>query len=114
MSTTRQSIASAERTPEYERVPLSEIIGRHNIKSIHRAADLFPMYSDEDFQLACQDVAANGFIQSVKVTRDRVLLDGRNRLQIGYALELDPVIEVISPADPVAYIVSSNIVRRDL
>jgi hypothetical protein len=36
------------------------------------------------------------------VTSDGVFLDGRNRIQVGCALELDPVIEKIDPLDPAA------------
>lgn len=48
------------------------------------------------------------------MTSDGVFLDGRNRIQVGCALELDPVIEKIDPLDPAAYIISENIIRRHL
>ena len=98
----------------YKRSELKEILGKFGIKSVHPVADLFPIYSDEEFQAACQDVEKNGFHNSVKVTKEGVLLDGRNRIQIGYAIEKDPPLERMDIADPIAYIISENIIRRHL
>jgi hypothetical protein len=54
-------------------------------------------------------VAAGGFLHS-----NGILLEGRNRLQIGAALELDRPIERFDLVDPVAYILSENVVRGHL
>ena len=98
----------------YKRKALNGILGKLGIRSVHPVADLFPMYSDEEFQIACLDVEKNGFTNSIKVTKEGVLLDGRNRVQIGIAIGKDPTIELINPHDPASYIISENIIRRHL
>jgi hypothetical protein len=98
----------------YQRAPLEEIIGHYGIAGVHPAADLVPMSTDEEFQAGCRDVKARGFLHPVKVTNKNLLIDGRNRLQIGWALGLDPALERFNPSDPIAYVLSENVVRRHL
>jgi hypothetical protein len=98
----------------YQRIPLEQIIGHYGIAGVHPAAELVPMSSDEEFQAACRDVKAYGFLHPVKITGENLLIDGRNRLQIGWALELDPPMERYNPSDPIAYVLSENVVRRHL
>jgi hypothetical protein len=62
----------------------------------------------------CLDVAQKGFVRPVLIDHDKMLIDGRNRLQVGWALELDPSIEEVNLEDVFAYVLSENIARRQL
>jgi hypothetical protein len=99
---------------DYQRVPLEEIIGHYGIAGVHPAAELLPMMSDEEFQIMCVDVAQKDFLRPVLIGRDKMLIDGRNRLQVEWALELDPSIEEVSLEDVLGYVLSENVVRRHL
>jgi len=98
----------------HQRAPLEKILAHYNIVGIHPAAKLIPIASDEEFQTMCADVAANGFLHSVRIDRNNLLLDGGTRLQVGWALQLDPPIERINPPDVLSYVLSENIIRRHL
>jgi hypothetical protein len=106
--------SSSEEPAPYERAPLREIIAHHGIKGIHPAADLLPLMSDGVFQSVCLDVKAQGFLEPVEITEDDLLLDGRNRIQVGQALGIDPPIRRVNPPDPVAYVIGKNVSRRHL
>jgi protein gp37 len=99
---------------QFERAALDDIIAKYGIKGVHPAADLLPMMSNEAFQAICFDVKAQGFLESIQITNEDLLIDGRNRLQVGWALQLDPPIERFNPTDAVAYVVGKNITRRHL
>src|SRR5260370_26514112 len=101
-------------TPKYKRTPLSEIIGNYGIAGVHPAAALLPMLSDQEFQSMCEDVDAQGFLHPVRIDDDAMLIDGRNRIQVGWALGKDPSIERFNPIDVFAYVISENIARRHL
>jgi hypothetical protein len=105
----------SQETENFPRVPLEQIIAAHHtIKGIHPAADLLPLMSDEVFHAVCLDVKAQGFLEPVEITQDDLLLDGRNRIQIGQTLGIDPPIRRVNPPDPVAYVIGKNVSRRHL
>jgi hypothetical protein len=106
--------SGSEESESFGRRPLEEIISDFGISGVHPAADLVPMSTDEEFQIGCHDVKVHGFLHAVKVTDENLLLDGRNRLQIASAISLDPPIERFNPSDPIAYVLSENVVRRHL
>jgi hypothetical protein len=110
-----QAVAgAAQPMSNYQRVPLQKIIAKYGIKGLHPDADLFPMLSDEEFQAMCADVAQNGFLYPIKITDSGLLVDGRNRLQVAWAIGKDPDIERCNPPNVWAYIISINVVRRHL
>ena len=80
---------------------------------IHAYADAFPMLPDEDLDALAADIAANGQRHPILLSRDGVLLDGRNRLAACQRAGVEPVFDVFD-GDPVALIVSENMQRRDL
>lgn len=98
----------------YDRVPIDELVGKYDIIGVHPAADLLPMMTDDEFQSLCTDVEAQGFLHPVRVDDGNLLIDGRNRLQVGWALGLDPTISHYQPVDTVAYVISENVERRHL
>ena len=80
---------------------------------VHPYADAFPMLPDDDLDALAADIAAHGQRHPILLTRDGVLVDGRNRLAACVRAKVDPVFAVFD-GDPVALIVSENLQRRDL
>lgn len=81
---------------------------------IHPYADKYPMLSDEGIEALAYDIIANGLIEPITTTPDgTVILDGRNRLRACDLAGVEPVF-VVHDGDPVAFIISANLQRRDL
>jgi hypothetical protein len=95
-----------------------------NALPAHPAAKEFVAPTPTDLKKLADDIAANGLQNKVKIQwRDgvRILLDGRSRLDAlemnGRTIDLDDtsIFEVVAEIiDPVAYIISANILRRHL
>lgn len=85
-----------------------------SINGIHPAANLLPMMSQEDFENLKIDADQNGFIRPVRIDKDGMVIDGRNRLAVSIAIEKDVPIERFTPSDPIQYVVSENLSRRHL
>jgi hypothetical protein len=100
---------------------------------VHPAADVFPMMSDEELRVLGEDIKAHGlreplafcWIETPK--RQRLLCDGRNRLEAmeRQGIPLPDSVSVrngshrvtaqnVIEGDPVAYIIRKNIHRRHL
>ena len=82
----------------------------------HPAAAIFPLLAGAELQALAEDIRAHGLREPGKVDADGLLLDGRNRQA---ACELAGVAFTTVPAelngdDPVAYVVSLNVKRRNL
>jgi hypothetical protein len=78
----------------------------------HPAADVLPLAKDEEFQEMCADVKANGSLNPVRANDENLLIDGCARLQVGWALGLDPAIIRFNPPDVLAYVFSENLYRQ--
>lgn len=81
---------------------------------VHPAAELFPIMSDEEIGQLAEDIKANGLIHPLVLDSDGQLVDGRNRLKACKLIDIEPVFETLNGQDPVAYIVSANLNRRNL
>jgi hypothetical protein len=110
----RPEAPSPKESDRYQRAPLQEIIGHYGIAGIHPAAELLPEIGDEEFQQMCCDIKTNGLLHPPSINDEQILLDGRTRLQLAWALGLDFKFEQLNPPDELAYIVSENIRRRHL
>jgi hypothetical protein len=91
---------------------------RKTYKKVHPFTDKFDMMSAEELYALGADIKANGLREPITVDGDRTLLDGRNRLA---AMELAGVEktggwwhEDVHDGDPIAFIISKNILRRHL
>ena len=93
---------------------LEKAVELYELKGIHPAANIVPMMDEEQYQALVEDVRANGFLNPIKITKEGLLIDGRNRICASIDIELDAPIEEYSPVDPVQYIVSENVKRRHL
>jgi len=81
---------------------------------VHPAADIFPIMSDEELKDLAADIEANGLIHPVIVDADDQVIDGRNRLAACKLAGVKPTFEKLNGQDPLAYIVSANLARRNL
>ena len=91
--------------------PLSKIIGKYGINSIHPFLECFPLLSNEEFREFCEDVADHGFLNPIAVTSDGILIDGQIRLEVAEATGVPLKIEQIDPPDILAFIIGRNILR---
>src|SRR5215831_9170939 len=81
---------------------------------IHHAADLFPMMPDEELQELAADIAANLLMHPIVIDDEEQVIDGRNRLAACRIAGVEPRFEQLNGRDPLAYIVSVNLARRNL
>ena len=81
---------------------------------VHPAAMAFPMMQETEYRELVKDIQANGQRQPCAIYLG-LLLDGRNRLRACQELGIEPLVhEVSGDTDPVDYVVSMNIMRRQL
>jgi hypothetical protein len=81
---------------------------------VHPIAKVFPAMGEAEFQQFKRDIEAHGQRDDI-VIHNGLLLDGRNRLRACIELGIDPQItELIGESNPVAYVVSKNLHRRQL
>jgi ParB-like chromosome segregation protein Spo0J len=83
----------------------------------HPAADAFPMMEEEELEELAQDIKVNGLQQPLVVepiNGEMVLIDGRNRREACRRAGVIPDYVLLDNPDPVAYILSANVHRRNL
>lgn len=84
------------------------------VRRVHPVADLFPMMSDEELDDLASDIKANGLVHPIVVDTDGVLIDGRNRLEACRRAGIEAEWTIYQGDDPVAFILSNNVMRRQL
>jgi hypothetical protein len=82
--------------------------------SVHPAALVFPEMSPADLDGLVEDIKQNGLVHRIVCTSDGVVLDGRNRLKACEIAGIDPQFEVYAGSNPVGFIISANLRRRQL
>ncbi|WXA87993.1 ParB N-terminal domain-containing protein [Pendulispora rubella] len=83
----------------------------------HPAAKLFPMATDAELHELASDIRANGLRQPVVLIKEGgqlALLDGRNRMLACELAGIAPTYLIWQGLDPIAYVVSANLKRRQL
>jgi hypothetical protein len=82
----------------------------------HPCAAIFPLISGDEFEALVADIREHGQRESVKVTPDGRVLDGRNRLRACKRLGIEPRVQRVDvdPDGAVALVLSLNLVRRHL
>ena len=76
--------------------------------------DIFPPWTSEERHRLREDIAAHGLRQPIAVWRGRII-DGRHRYQACIDAHVTPLYRFLDDAeDPVAFILSENLVRRHL
>jgi hypothetical protein len=81
---------------------------------VHPAAQIFPLMGQKELESLAEDIKANGLRQSVVLTADGKLLDGRNRLAACKLAGVEPTTVSSNGDDPVALVVSLNVKRRSM
>jgi ParB-like chromosome segregation protein Spo0J len=82
---------------------------------VHPLAAVFPMMADDELAELAADIKANGLVHPPMLdAAGKMLVDGRNRLKACELAEVEPRFERLDGQDPVAYIVSVNLARRNL
>jgi ParB-like chromosome segregation protein Spo0J len=83
---------------------------------VHLVADIFPMMSDEELADLAADIKANGQVHPILLDCDGLLLDGRNRARACEIAGVKPLFATIAQPipDPLAYVVSLNVKRRNM
>jgi len=81
---------------------------------VHPVADYFPMMLDDELQALAEDIKANGLIHPIIRDKEGQLIDGRNRLKACKMAGVEPRFEELNGQDPVAFIVSANLARRNM
>jgi hypothetical protein len=79
----------------------------------HPAADVFPMLADDELNELADDIKGHGLVHPI-VVKDGLLIDGRNRREACRRAGVVPTTIELNGADPLAYIISTNIKRRHL
>jgi hypothetical protein len=70
--------------------------------------------SPADLDGLVEDIKQNGLVHRIVCTSDGVVLDGRNRLKASQIAGIDPQFEVYAGSNPVGFIISANLRRRQL
>ena len=81
---------------------------------VHPAADIFPMMSEEELVDLAEDIKANGLAHPLIIDAAGQLIDGRNRHAACLLAGVKPRFESLNGHDPLAYIASANLKRRNL
>lgn len=88
------------------------------VMKVHPVAALFPLMSEEELNDLAADIEANGQIHPIitgDVNGEETLFDGRNRFRACEIAGVEPRFEkLIGHHDPVAFILSNNIMRRQM
>lgn len=81
--------------------------------TFHEYADIFPMLSLEELDTLAADIAANGLLEPITLYEGKVL-DGRNRYVACLNVAVDPRLTQYTGDDPLGFVLSKNLHRRQL
>jgi hypothetical protein len=81
--------------------------------NVHPAAELFPLMEDERFAEFVEDIKEHGLLESIVVTPNGAVLDGRHRLLACRATNTEPRFTT-HEGNPWEYVISVNLHRRHL
>ncbi len=79
----------------------------------HPLADLFPLLEGEQVEELVADIRENGLYEDI-VMQDGAILDARNRYRACLAARVAPRFEEYRGDDPLGFVVSYNLQRRQL
>ena len=81
--------------------------------TFHEYADIFPMLPLEELDTLAADIAANGLLEPITLYEGKVL-DGRNRYVACLNVAVDPRLTQYTGDDPLGFVLSKNLHRRQL
>ena len=79
----------------------------------HKASCMFPLTKGAEFAALVDDIKARGLVHPIVLYENRIL-DGRDRYRACRRAGVAPRYETFNGDDPVAYVISANILRRHL
>jgi hypothetical protein len=88
-------------------------VGPVTFYEFHPLADCFPLMTEQEAAALRKDVKKNGLLEPITLL-DGKILDGRNRSQACANMNVKPRYEEYEGDDPVAFVVSKNLHRRNL
>lgn len=106
-----------ERVPDEERTGETAVDwSTGEVFRVHPTAAMFPMLDSEALAELATDIQANTLRMPVILNKERVLLDGRNRLAACAIERIEPRYEIFAGNndEAVAYILGLNVYRRHL
>jgi len=81
---------------------------------LHPACAAWPQMSDDDLLKLAENIKANGLLETIILTQDGQVLDGRNRLLACEMVGVEPHVAFYEGTDEVAFSISKNLNRRHL
>lgn len=81
---------------------------------VHPFADQFPLMPDDELDELAADIKENGLQYPLVLDANGDLIDGRNRKAACERAGIKPCYTVLDGQDPIAFILSMNIARREL
>ena len=78
----------------------------------HPIAEQIPRWGSDSFEKLCEDIAANGLVNSI-VLYDGKILDGRHRYEACLTAGVEPRFVKYKGDDPIGYVLSLNLHTRD-
>ena len=79
----------------------------------HPAADIFPLLEGDGFQALKADIAEHGQLDPIWIYQNQIL-DGRNRYRACQELNIETATNAWSGTDPLKFVLSMNLHRRQL
>lgn len=79
----------------------------------HSYSNLFPLITGEEYEAFRSDIDAHGQRDPIILYEGKIL-DGRNRYRCCLDLGREPIVEHYQGSDPLAYVLSLNLYRRQL
>jgi hypothetical protein len=77
------------------------------------AANLFPLLDDADLAALAADIKEHGLLEPIWMLDDKIL-DGRNRYRACQKAGVEPKFQKWTGGDPIAFVLSTNLIRRHL
>lgn len=81
--------------------------------AFHEIANIFPLLQGEELASLVEDIQENGLIEPIWLYEDKIL-DGRNRYTACCEAGVEPTFRHYEGDDPIGFVISLNIKRRDL
>jgi ParB-like chromosome segregation protein Spo0J len=80
---------------------LEKALELSDLKGVHPVANIPPWMSEEEYDELVKSVKEDGFLNPIKVTKDQMLIDGRNRLCASFDTGKKVAIEELNPFEKV-------------
>jgi len=93
----------------------NKFLSHLNIQAVHPVASLVPINNDEHINFLGEDICKNGLKKSIIVTKNRALVDGKNRLLACQMIGVIPTVKVLKEnIEPIIYYHKYNFDSRHL